>query len=75
MDCEQLDRRTMKPKPPTYRELYLRTLQSFCEEEGKYQRLLGLVRVLAKSIPKGSEGLKDWKEWDKHEREKRKNME
>ena len=70
MDCEQLDCRTLKSKPPTYRELYLRAHALYAQEEGKYQRLLHITRELAAAVPKGSKVLKDWKEWDKYEREK-----
>jgi hypothetical protein len=54
----------MKPKQPTYRELYLRYYAAFAQEEGKYQRLLYITRKIAKAIPAGHEVLKDWKDWE-----------
>lgn len=53
----------MKPKPPTYRELYLRARQSFAQEEGKYQRLLYLTRKIAGAVPVGHEVLNDWNDY------------
>lgn len=53
----------MKPKPPTYRELYIRTHALYTQEEGKYQRLLHLTRELAAAVPKRSKVLKDWNDY------------
>jgi len=64
LDCEQLDCRTLKSKPPTYRELYLRAHALYAQEEGKYHRLLYLTRKIAKAIPAGHEVLEEWKDWE-----------
>ena len=53
----------MKPKPPTYRELYLRAYALHAQEEGKYQRLLYLTRKIAEAIPIGHEALNEWKDY------------
>jgi hypothetical protein len=59
----------MKPKQPTYRELYLHYYAAFAQEEGKYQRLLYITRKIAKAIPEGHEVLKDWKDWEEQIKE------
>jgi hypothetical protein len=59
----------MKPKHPTYRELYLRYYAAFAQEEGKYQRLLFITRKIAKAIPAGHKVLKDWKDWEQQIKE------
>ncbi len=56
----------MKSKPllgPTYRELYLRTHALYCQEEGKYQRLLYLTRKIAEAVPVGHEVLAEWNDY------------
>lgn len=53
----------MRTKLPTYRELYLRTRQSFAQEEGKYQRLLYLTRKIADAVPVGHEVLSEWNDY------------
>ena len=59
----------MKPKHPTYRELYLRYYAAFAQEEGKYQRLIFITRKIAKAIPAGHKVLKDWKDWEQQIKE------
>jgi len=54
----------MKPKHPTYRELYLRAYSAHAQEEGKYQRLLFLTRKIAAAVPVGHEVLEEWKDWE-----------
>ena len=54
----------MKPKHPTYRELYLRYYAAHAQEEGKYQRLLYLTRKIAAAVPAGHEVLEEWKDWE-----------
>ena len=53
----------MKPKHPTYRELYLRYYAAFAQEEGKYHRLLYLTRKIASAVAVGHEVLEEWKDW------------
>ena len=53
----------MKPKPPTYRELYLRAYALHAQEEGKYQRLLYLTRKIAEAVPVGHEVLNEWNDY------------
>ena len=53
----------MKPKPPTYRELYLRAYALHAQEEGKYQRLLHLTRKIAEAVPVGHEALNEWNDY------------
>ncbi len=60
----------MKPKPLTYRELYLRTHALYCQEEGKYQRLLHLTRKIAEAVPVGHEVLNDWNDYKEQLEEK-----
>jgi len=62
----------MKPKHPTYRELYLRAYAAHAREEGKYQRLLYITRKIAKAIPAGHKVLKDWKDWEEQIKENEK---
>ena len=53
----------MKPKPPTYRELYLRAYALHAQEEGKYQRLLYLTHKIAEVVPVGHEALNEWNDY------------
>ena len=53
----------MKPKQPTYRELYLRAYALHAQEEGKYQRLLYLTRKIAEAVPVGHEALNEWNDY------------
>jgi len=53
----------VKPKPPTYRELYLRAYALHAQEEGKYQRLLYLTCKIADAVPVGHEVLNDWNDY------------
>jgi hypothetical protein len=62
----------MKPKQPTYRELYLRAYAAHAQEEGKYQRLLYITRKIAKAIPAGHEVLKDWEDLEEQIKENEK---